>query len=107
MQPPALLWAMIQEAWGSPNYLVCDFFKIGELRDAVQGSCPIHPRRTRWSESSEDIRALRRMAKDGPLSCERVYRPLVTAALAVSKVQERYRWEREHGQAWNEQHGQG
>ena len=26
------------------------------------------------------------MAKDGPLSCERVYRPLVAAALAVSKV---------------------
>ena len=87
VQPPGLLWAMIQEAWGMPGVLVCDYFKVNELRDSVQGSCPIETRRTRWSESSYDIRALRSMAKDGPLSIEKLYRPLIAASLAVSKVQ--------------------
>ena len=87
VQPPGLLWAMIQETWGTPEHLLCDLFKVNELRDAVQGSCGIEPRRTRWSDSSFDIRALRRMAKDGPLSIPALYRPLIGASLAVSKVQ--------------------
>ena len=44
----------------------------------------IEPRVSRWSESSEDIRALRRMAADGPLACAEGSRDLLTASLAVS-----------------------
>ena len=87
VQPPALLWAMIQEAWGRPGLLLCDLFKVNELRDAIQGACPIETRRTRWSDSSLDIRALRAMSKDGPLSVEKLYRPLIAASLAASRVQ--------------------
>ena len=41
---------------------------------------------TRWSESSEDIRALRKMAKDGPLSVDPGSAPLLEASLAVASV---------------------
>ena len=41
---------------------------------------------TRWSESSEDIRALRKMARDGPLSVENGSAALLEASLAVASV---------------------
>ena len=41
---------------------------------------------TRWSESSEDIRALRKMAKDGPLSVDPGSAALLEASLAVASV---------------------
>ena len=41
---------------------------------------------TRWSESSEDIRALRKMAGDGPLAVDPGSAPLLEASLAVAAV---------------------
>ena len=41
---------------------------------------------SRWSEASEDIRALRKMAADGPLAVEEKSRPLLMASLAVAEV---------------------
>ena len=46
----------------------------------------MEPRRTRWSEASEDINAFRRMVKDGPLSVHSPARALLTESLAVSRV---------------------
>ena len=43
-------------------------------------------RRTRWSEASEDIRALRKGAADGPLSVEPGSRDLLAASLSVATV---------------------
>ena len=40
-----------------------------------------------WSSASEDIRALRRIARDGPLSVADNDRDLLAASLAVAKVQ--------------------
>ena len=68
VQPPSQLWDMVLERWGVPFGVVCDFFRLGELHDAIQGACEIEPRRARWSEASADIRALRRIGRDGPLS---------------------------------------
>ena len=41
---------------------------------------------TRWSEASEDIRALRKMLADGPLACEESSRLLVAASLSAAMV---------------------
>ena len=40
----------------------------------------------RWSSAAEDIRALRRMAADGPLACEESSRALVAASLSAAMV---------------------
>ena len=84
--PVSLLWSAVTEAWGLPARIVCDRFRLGELNDVIAGASPVEPRVTRWSECSADIRALRKMATDGPLSIEPESRLLVAASLAVAKV---------------------
>ena len=85
VQPPAALLAAITEEWGSPELIVCDRFRLGELQDCANGT-PIIPRVSRWSESAFDIRALRQLAVDGPLSAEVESRPLLAASLSVAMV---------------------
>ena len=70
-----------------PRTITCDRFRLSELQDAVGGRCRVEPRGQRWSEASEDIRALRRLALDGPLSVEGRSRHLLAASLAASKVE--------------------
>ena len=85
VQPPAALHSAARAAWGRPEVILCDRFRLAELRDAANG-CEVVARRTRWSEASEDIRALRKSAADGPLGVEEGSRPLLAAALAVAMV---------------------
>ena len=68
-----------------PELITCDRFRLSELRDAAPG-VRLLPRVSRWSESTEDIRALRRLALDGDLAVEPSSRGLLTASLAVSVV---------------------
>ena len=51
----------------------------------------IVPRVTRWSEATADITALRRIVRDGPLSCPETggSRSLVEASLACLPREER------------------
>ena len=86
VQPASALWESVCEHWGTPVKVVCDRFRIGELQDAIKGDCPIEPRMTRWSESSADIRALRKMVKDGPMVVSQESRSLVSASLARATV---------------------
>ena len=51
-----------------PSGVTCDRFRLAEFQDAIPGRVSILPRIQRWSEASEDIRAVRRLALDGPLS---------------------------------------
>ena len=83
--PPRQLMDAIRQTWGVPDHVVCDRFRLADLRDASP-PCPVVPRVTRWSEAGADIRALRRMAKDGPLSCAGASRGLLTASLAAAMV---------------------
>ena len=53
--------------------------------DAVT-ECPVEARVSRWSEAAFDIRALRKLAGDGPLACAESSRPLLGASLAVASV---------------------
>ena len=85
VQPPAELVSAIRTAWGAPEVVFCDRFRLAELQDAAPGA-RIVPRVTRWSEASEDIRALRKGAKDGPLSCAADSRALLTASLSAAMV---------------------
>ncbi|WP_419942793.1 hypothetical protein [Candidatus Palauibacter sp.] len=83
--PPSMLAAAIRERWGEPRGVVCDRFRLAELRDAAP-RWRLSPRVARWSEATEDIRALRRMALDGPLSWDPGSRALMAASLAVAEV---------------------
>ncbi len=85
VQPPAALHRACTAAWGRPEVILCDHFRVNDLRDCVNGA-EIVARRTRWSEAAEDIRALRQMAADGPLSCEQGSRALLTASLSGALV---------------------
>ena len=86
VQPTSQLIDAALRAWGEPLGIVCDFFRLGELRDSVRGRFPIQTRRTRWSESSFDIRATRKMALDGPMSVAPSSRLLLAASLAATRV---------------------
>ena len=85
VQPPAALYRAIRERWGAPEVIFCDRFRLGELQDCVNGT-PVIPRVARWSEASEDIRATRKLALDGPLACAPESRPLLAASLAAAMV---------------------
>ena len=84
--PVKQLTDFIQDEWGRPAVVVCDRFKLAALQDAARG-VRIEPRVSRWSESTEDITALRALAMDGPLSCETESGHLLTASLAAAMVE--------------------
>ena len=69
-----------------PESIVCDRFRLPELRDAAPG-IRLFPRVSRWSESTQDISALRRLALDGDLGVEPASRGLLTASLAAAMVE--------------------
>ena len=83
--PPSLLVAAVKSAWGVPTEVVLDRFRLDALKDAAP-SWRIKPRVTRWSEASDDIRALRKIALDGPLSCPKESQALITASLSAATV---------------------
>ena len=85
MPPVSLLWDAVLNAWGYPALLVCDLFRKRELEDVV-GDVPLETRRALWSEASEDIRATRRLVKDGPLSLAPSARALLVTSLARARV---------------------
>ena len=86
VQPAAQLWAAVVATWGRPRRVLCDYFRLPELRDVVAGVAPIVPRRPLWSTAAEDIRGLRKLAADGPLACASQSRGLLTASLAAALV---------------------
>ena len=86
MQPPSELWRAIRDAWGAPESVICDRFRLGELQDCVNGT-PVVPRVSRWSEAAFDIRSLRKLAADGPFTVAEPSRPLLAASLSVALVE--------------------
>ena len=83
--PTRLLMKLVKETWGRPAGLICDRFRLDELRDAGV-PCQITPRVTRWSEASYDIRALRSNTVDGPFSVAECSRSLLAASLSAAMV---------------------
>lgn len=85
--PVGDLWEAVTERWGTPARVVCDRLRLGELRDCIPPSVFVEVRKGLWSEATQDIRSLRRVAADGPLSIAPDSRSLVEASLAASMVE--------------------
>ncbi|MDE0341949.1 MAG: terminase large subunit [Deltaproteobacteria bacterium] len=83
--PASMVMEVALQEWGRPVSIVCDRFRLSEFQDLHLG-IPIEPRATRWSESSEDIWALRREAVDGCLSVDSDSRELLAVSLASTRV---------------------
>lgn len=86
VQPPKMLVDGIRKRWGRPRSLVVDRFRLSDLKDAAPRGWKVKERVTRWSEAAEDIRALRKQALDGPLSCPVDCRALIAASLSAAMV---------------------
>ena len=80
------VWETVRDEWGKPQFLICDRFRVPELKDAVKHGARIEERVTRWSDAAFDIRALRKGAKDGPFSVTPEARLLLAASLSVAMV---------------------
>ena len=100
---PAQLVAAAREEWGAFEQVVCDRFRLFELMDVVDG--PVVPRVSRWSEAAFDIRSLRKLAKDGPLSVAESSRPLLAAIPVRGDGQRRRSRQHEADEANTEQRG--
>lgn len=83
--PVGALVDRIVGEWGRPKVILCDRFRLDDLRDALP-PCPVSPRVTRWSEAAADIRDTRKLVLDEGLSVEPTSRNLLTASLAVAIV---------------------
>ena len=86
-----------------PSAVVCDRFRLAELQDAAGGRVRILPRVSRWSECAFDVRALRKVAADGPLAVEPESRGLLAASLAAAAVKNDDQGNTRLGQARPEQ----
>ena len=84
VQPIQDFVEMVETRWPEAEEMIADRFRVAELEDYT--SLLVHPRVTRWSEAAEDIRALRKWAKDGPMNVEKGSRKLITASLMVSMI---------------------
>ena len=83
---PTQLFEWICDRWGIPVRILCDRFRLGELQDAVNRTCPVEGRVTRWSEAASDIRSLRKGVRDGPFSIDEGSRALLIASLSVAYI---------------------
>ena len=83
--PVPLLMEWIRGSWGIPHVIICDRFRINELRDCG-APCQIIPRVSRWSESSFDIRALQRQARDGNLAMTEESEALILESVIAAMV---------------------
>ena len=83
--PVTQLLDAVRAAWGPPDHIICDRFRLAELLDHSRG-VQVVARVTRWSEASEDIRAVRKLFLDGPVVPTVACRPLLIASLSVAAV---------------------
>ncbi len=86
VQPPAMVWDAVRATWGKPSLLMADRFRLADLEDAIGNGCPTEARVTRWSEAAADIRAVRKMALDGPLAVDHDSRLLLATSLSRAFV---------------------
>ena len=70
----------------NPVVIFCDLFAFSDLRDAVARRWPLVVRRTRWSESTEDIASFRRLVVDGPMSLAPECVALASVSIAQASV---------------------
>ena len=89
VQPIKDFVSILLERWGDPAVMIADRFRHEELKDACNTAGyygEVKGRVTRWSESSEDIRAFRRFALDENMSVEKKSRKLITTSLIGAEI---------------------
>ena len=84
-QRPETLWNEVIHRWGVPGLTIADRFRETDLLDAIGQQAPLESRVWRWSEASQDVRALRRYTLDGPFNVG-AGADLIEASLAVTQV---------------------
>ena len=67
--------------------MICDRFRLKELQDCVNGIRRLSRESPDGPKRRADIRALRKFASDGPLSCPESSRALMAASLAAALVE--------------------
>ena len=72
------------DSW-NPALVVCDFFRLAEVQDCCGESYPVESRRTRWSEATQDLDALARLAETRLALAPGAYK-LITLGLAASQL---------------------
>ena len=82
---PAQLMALAKERW-SPFCIVADRHRYPELLDCING-VPVLSEVNDWKHGGLNVRALRKMAKDGPLSLAPDSIDLLITSLRVSRVE--------------------
>ena len=83
--PPARMVLGLASAWMPRAYLL-DRWRIDELRDA-KPKVPVIPRVPGWKHGGQDVRGLRRIARDGALAFATESQPLLKASLSVARVE--------------------
>ena len=76
---PSLLLDRVFEY--SPCVIISDRFLLAAVEDAIAGRAPLEPRKTRWSESTDDISAFRKLAIDGNLNVGEASRKLMSLGI--------------------------
>ena len=79
------------ERFGEPYQIVCDRFRVGEIRDACDevfgGGVELIARAEMWSEGADDMRRTRKHLLDGNLVIEPTSAPLVIHSLGVARLE--------------------
>ena len=83
--PPVKMLLPYVLGW-MPRAIICDRHRLEELVDQ-KVRVPIIPRIPRWSNSTADVRALRRFVRDGNLAFAPESRALLKASLSVCRVE--------------------
>ena len=78
--PPSQLVDLVYAEWGAPaGAVIVDRFRLPDLKDT--GIAQVDPVRLMPSEWDQGIRAVRKLAKDGPLSVAEHSRGIIAASL--------------------------
>ena len=102
-----LVDAVYSTRGGRPKTIIADRHRILELQQAVKGRTKLVDRITRWFDAAADIRALRKLALDGPLAVEESSRSLLAASLSVATVKNDNQGNVQDGEGQHQQHGAG
>ena len=84
--PTAEILEIVRRRWGTPSGIVCDSFRLNELRDS-NPPCDIEPRRAMWSMQTEDVAACRQVLLDGEACVSDCSRDLLAESLAHSIIE--------------------
>ena len=61
-----LIAGEIRQRWPEALCIIGDIYRLPQLQEAFDGELPIHLRKWKWAEQTQDVTTFRRLATDGP-----------------------------------------